>query len=310
MQVYLIASDLGGGVRGARLGGDLLVLHDSRKDAVLAGVPITRLATDIEQVYLGDEVRQENIRAKHLTTLAAFNTRLCQTIAQEARVPALFLSGDHSSAIGIISGLLQRYTDLGVVWVDAHCDMNTPSTSGSGNVHGMPLGALLRADALLASAASAPASQPPAAWAAMQALSVSLPPENLFLIGARSIDPAEKQCLERYNIPNITVPQAREMGMAAVAQHALKHLGHCKHVFVSFDIDSLDELLVPGTGTPVDGGFTQAEALTLNEALLRSPELCAWEITEFNPLLDNTDRTLEVTYEHLGLVARAMRSQA
>ena len=300
MRVYILASDIGGSTRGACLGPTTLALHDSMHDRVLQGASFFTHTGSEEALYAAtSSTADQAVPAVHnIAAISAYNQALSATIAQQADLPALFLSGDHSSAIGIISGLLLLRENLGVIWVDAHADINTPKGSPTGNMHGMPLGALLEMEEA--------ANQQLPAWDALRAGTGGLPANRLVYIGARSVDPYEEAIIDRYGITRFTVPQAQQMGMETVAAAALHQLSACESVLVSFDIDVLDEQLVPGTGTPVAGGFSQEEALALNTALLSSHKVQAFELTEFNPLLDTTRQTISMAYQHMSLAAAVL----
>ena len=165
---------------------------------------------------------------------------------------AVFLGGDHSISIGSIAAAAQR-GPVGVVWVDAHSDFNTPQTSPSGNIHGMPVAALVGEGA-------APLVE---VGAARPALKTS----EIVQIGIRDLDAAERERLIRSGIHVFTMRHVDELGMAVVARQALDRLRHLPRIHVSLDMDSLDPSEAPGVGTPVPGGLTYREAHLLMEIL-------------------------------------------
>ena len=195
---------------------------------------------------------------------------------------AIFLGGDHSISIGSIAAAAQR-GPVGLVWVDAHGDFNTPETSPSGNIHGMPVAALVGegASPLLAVGAKRPA----------------LKPSEIVQIGIRDLDAPERERLIRSGIHVFTMRHVDELGMAVVARQALDRLRHLPRIHVSLDMDSLDPAEAPGVGTPVPGGLTYREAHLLMEILGDSGRVASLDIVEINPILDQMNRTAELAVE-------------
>ena len=262
---------------------------------------------------------------KNIEAIANYCEQLSDEIKKVSKLSKLpvVLSGDHSSAVGIIGGLMRVVPDkrLGVVWIDAHPDLNTPYTSTSGNVHGMSLAAPLGEDNLLEKCRK-PTKHELRAWEKMKSLGSEretkkdhqkhLLPEDIVLIAARSIDPAEASLIDRLKIRNISVEELRKETKKSISFSSyeqtkvyhnavlpsLNHLRHCDRIYISFDIDSLDKALVPGTGTPVEEGLSKEEAIALNTYFLRclansNSSVCGWEITEVNPKLDHSYKTIQ-----------------
>lgn len=195
---------------------------------------------------------------------------------------AVFLGGDHSISIGSIAAAAQR-GPVGLVWIDAHSDFNTPETSPSGNIHGMPVAALVGEGAppLLTIGANRPALKPP----------------EIVQIGIRDLDAQERQRLIRSGIHVFTMRHVDELGMAVVARQALDRLRHLPRIHVSLDMDSLDPSEAPGVGTPVPGGLTYREAHLLMEILGDSGRVASLDIVEINPILDEMNKTAELAVE-------------
>ena len=195
---------------------------------------------------------------------------------------AVFLGGDHSISIGSIAAAVQR-GPVGVVWVDAHSDFNTPETSPSGNIHGMPVAALVGegASPLVEVGATRPA----------------LKTSQIVQIGIRDLDAAERERLIRSGINVFTMRHVDELGMAVVARQALDRLRHLPRIHVSLDMDSLDPAEAPGVGTPVPGGLTYREAHLLMEILGDSGRVTSLDIVEINPILDEMNKTAELAVE-------------
>jgi arginase len=206
----------------------------------------------------------------------------CSRIYQEARAAVargsfpLFLGGDHSLAVGTIAGVTEE-EPIGVLWIDAHADMNTHETSPSGNLHGMPLAALLGhgRPELVDVGRAGP----------------KLDPGDVVLIGTRSIDPGERELIRHSGIGVYTMREIDERGVSVVVREALVRLAHRQRLHVSLDMDVLDPGEAPGVGTPVSGGLTYREAHLVMEMIAESERVASAEVVEINPILDNGNRT-------------------
>jgi len=188
----------------------------------------------------------------------------------------LFLGGDHSLAVGTIGGVTEE-EPVGVLWIDAHADMNTPETSPSGNLHGMPLAALLGygRDEMVNLGRKGP----------------KLQPGDVVLIGLRSIDPGERDLIRKTGVGVYTMRELDERGVSVVLREALVRLAHRRRLHVSFDMDVLDPSEAPGVGTPVSGGLTYREAHLLMEIVAESGRVASAEVVEINPILDHENET-------------------
>ena len=221
---------------------------------------------------------------RHLPEVVA----VCQAVYQLASACAptpeipIFLGGDHSIAIGSVAGTATA-GPLGLIWIDAHGDFNTPDTSPSGNIHGMPVAALTgRGHPALVDLGHPGA---------------KLRPQEIAMIGVRDLDPAEREGLASSGVHVYTMRDVDELGMATVARRALSHLNHLQRIHVSLDMDSIDPDVAPGVGTPVPGGLTYREAHLLMEILAESGKLSSLDIVEINPILDDGNRTAELAVE-------------
>jgi arginase len=201
----------------------------------------------------------------------------------------LLLGGDHSMAAGSVAGVSEYYRRrserIGLIWFDAHSDINTPETSPSGNVHGMPLAALLGLGPEPLSAICNPDSKVAA--------------ENVVLIGLRDIDAAERDNIRRAGLQHVyTMREIDERGMRAVMEEALKAASNGTAGFhVSLDMDWIDPEDAPGVGTPVRGGATYREAHLAMEIVADHGGLCSFEIVEVNPVIDEHNRTADLAVE-------------
>jgi arginase len=213
----------------------------------------------------------------------------------------LVLGGDHSIAIGSISGALQQYgKDLAVLWVDAHVDINTPEVSPSGNLHGMPLAALT---GLKSTAQGEDGNQ----WAALSKIvgDRKLDPKKLAWIGLRDVDRGEVANLKRVkNALPLTMQDVDVLSVSGALDKVIKQFAaaKAKAVWVSFDVDCLDPVFAPGTGTAVRGGFTYREGHLIAETLCEvfgqgSLKLAGLDVVEVNPLADTNNETAAVAVE-------------
>lgn len=193
---------------------------------------------------------------------------------------AIFLGGDHSMSIGTIPAALHRAERVGVLWVDAHGDFNTPQTTPSGNVHGMVVASLMGLC-------------PPTITVGDRRLR----PDQIVMIGIRDLDAEERLALRASGIRVLTMRDIDELGMARAAGEALRALGDADVLHVSWDMDSLDPQVVSGVGTPVPGGLTYREAHLLMETLADDGRVRSLDLVEINPILDTANRTAEVAVE-------------
>lgn len=194
----------------------------------------------------------------------------------------VFLGGDHSISVGTISGQA-RGDRLGVVWVDAHADYNTPDTSPSGNVHGMPLAALV--------------GDGPPELVDFGHPGPKLDPALVALVGLRDVDVEERRRLQAGRLNIFTMRDIDERGMAAVAHSLIERLADADRIHVSLDLDSLDPDIAPGVGTPVPGGLTYREAHLLMEILCDTGRVTSLDLVEINPILDRGNDTARLAVE-------------
>lgn len=195
----------------------------------------------------------------------------------------IFLGGDHSVAIGTVSGVAGAGGRTGVLWVDAHADFNTPATSPSGNVHGMPLAVLTGRgiSELVGIGGEGP----------------SVSSEDVAMIGLRSVDLEERRLLAEAGVHVYTMKDVDVHGIARVVRRALKDLSHLDRVHLSLDLDVVDPEVAPGVGTPVRGGLTYREAHLVMELINESGVVTSLDIVEVNPILDARNGTAELAVE-------------
>ncbi|MGH8378122.1 MAG: arginase, partial [Gammaproteobacteria bacterium] len=194
----------------------------------------------------------------------------------------LILGGDHSQAIGSIAGAVRYFKhqgkELGVFWCDAHTDMNTPETSRSGNIHGMPLSTLL--------------GMGPKELTGISGQIPALKPEHVVIYGVRDVDAEEAKLVKKSGVRVFTMSEIDARGAAACLEEAMGILGRASAgIHLSYDLDGSDPSVAPGTGTPVPGGLNFRESHLVCEVLARSGRLTSMEVVELNPILDIENRT-------------------
>jgi arginase len=229
--------------------------------------------------------------ARYLTEIAETCTRTAEAVVKtlEEGITPLVLGGDHSLAAGSVSGVAEFYRrkgeKVGILWIDAHTDINTPATSPSGNVHGMPLAALLGLG--------------PEALGNLYGFSPKIAPENTVLIGIRDIDAAERENIRKAGVAEVyTMRDIDERGMRTVMEEALRAAGRGTAGYhVSLDMDWIDPEDAPGVGTPVRGGATYREAHLAMEIIADHGRLLSFEIVEVNPVIDEHNRTADLAVE-------------
>ncbi|MER2000270.1 MAG: arginase [Lysinibacillus sp.] len=209
--------------------------------------------------------------------------RRVKTILADDRFP-LILGGDHSISIGTVSAINETFQNIGVIWYDAHGDLNLPETSPSGNIHGMSLAINLGFGHPLCTAL----------------VTNALKPENVVLIGARDLDEGERVLIKKIGMKVFTMHEVDLLGMAEVMRQTLEHLANVEHIHLSVDLDALDPLECPGVGTPVRGGMTYRESHLAMELLADSGKVKSAEFVEVNPILDEKNKTAEVAVALIG----------
>ncbi|NLJ58413.1 MAG: arginase [Tissierellia bacterium] len=282
-----VAIDLGAGTPGVSLGPSairyagvterLTNIGYNVKDEgdILANKPISPLT--------------DGVKLKFLDEITRVNTELCNKVSKvmaEGRFP-LVLGGDHSIAIGTIAGVTQHKKNLGVIWFDAHGDINTEETSPSGNIHGMPAAVSL-------------------GFGHERLTSIGgsynkLQPDKLVYIGCRDLDAGERKVLKELGITVFTMHEIDRYGMTQVIEKAIEIAGDgTDGIHVSFDLDSLDPAYAPGTGTRVPGGLTYRESHLALEMVALSQKVVSAEFVEVNPIIDNCNSTAKTAVALMG----------
>jgi arginase len=202
----------------------------------------------------------------------------------------VLLGGDHSISIGTFSGVASAANAsgarrTGILWLDAHADFNTPETSPSGNIHGMPLAILTgRGHPDLVGIGGG----------------TTVGAEDVAILGLRSVDREEREALASAGVSVYTMKEVDAYGVASVVRSALKDLSHLDRVHLSFDLDVLDPEIAPGVGTPVRGGLTYREAHLVMELVNEASVVTSLDVIEINPILDAKNGTAELAVELVG----------
>lgn len=302
LQFVEVKFGLGASKHGAQLGVDAIkIAAVNAQSNLFYKYPST--SVPINEDWIKDN--NENKFANHINVIIEAYQRVSETVCNTLQADnfAFVLAGDHSTAAGTIAGIKKAFPDkkLGVIWVDAHGDLHSPYTSPSGNLHGMPLGVALNfSKTEIAKMVADPINKVPASivkqWNELCQIGKqgsNLEPENLVFIGIRDLEDAEWEIIEYKNIKYFT---GNEKIMQQIAEDALNYLNSCDIIYVSFDIDSIDASIVPGTGTPVANGLTLKQAEILLETFWESKKLVCMEMVEINPLLDDKNKTAETAF--------------
>ena len=210
-------------------------------------------------------------------------------ILKEGNIP-VFIGGDHAAAMGTVSASSTYYGETGLIWIDAHPDINTDATSASGNIHGMPVAALIGEgyDALTK----------------ILTENKKIKKENVVLFGLRDIDPPEQITLDRLNIKYFTYRDIQEKGLDVCLDESIKYLSHLEHIHVSFDIDSVNPQILPGVSVPVESGFTLPEIYTVFDRYLNELPVGAIDVMEFNSVYDKDKKTSDFVINILNFIQK------
>ena len=280
--------DLGAGRRGVDMGPSALRIAGlGERIAALAYEVRDRgnLSTPVPETKTRGDQNKKYIREISRVCRRVYRTSL-ESLTDGA-IP-LVLGGDHSLAAGSVAAAAayakRRRRKIGLIWVDAHGDMNTPETSTSGNVHGMPLAALLGAE--------------PSELSGIGGFSPTVDPSKTVLLGARNLDQQEKRRILESGIHVFTMNDIDRDGLAAVAARSIALAGAATlGIHVSFDLDACDPAIAPGVGTAVKGGLSYREAHMLMELVAESGKMSSLDLVEANPILDTRNATAQLGVE-------------
>lgn len=304
-------SDIGAGTRGADLGVDAIeIAAINAQSDYFNRYEFVDVQTFNEAVY----EKQNTPYALRIGKVLA----VCEGLSNEVKSCLtnggfpLVLSGDHSSALGSISGVKCAYPDkrIGVVWIDAHADIHSPYTTPSGNIHGMPLAAAL-ADDNMDRSVNKVSETTETNWQAMKNIGGITPKilhDDLVYFGVRDTEEPEDYTIDKNGIKNYKVEEVRYRGMEVCLAETLERLKKCDYIYISFDVDSMDcDLISKGTGTPVSKGFDQHEIKQIINGIVKSGKVTCVELVEVNPCLDNKGNVMaETAFEVLENITKTI----
>lgn len=303
IKIIEVKSEIGAGTRGAGMGVDAV------KIAALD------FGSSFFKRHESAEVPDENNLllepvthdfAKRIKAVYSLSERLAQQVksfCMEEKTFPIVLAGDHTSAIGVVSGIRMAFPEkkLGIIWIDAHADIHSPYTTPSGNMHGMPVAAIVGEDNR-EHQINKPDEETVEYWEKLKNLGGAPPKvhyEDIVMVSVRDFERQEDYLLRKHNVKNISVTEIRSRGVEREAALILSALDACDLIHISFDVDAMDPEISRGTGTPVPGGLTEKEAGSLIYYLLRSKKVCCLEVVEINPTLDKENLMAENAFEIL-----------
>ncbi len=302
IEVY---SDIAGHKKGASLGIKELKKSSEDLESKYFKKFLSQVVEDENHAYK-DESKFKH--AKYIDKISLVIERLAQRV-KEVRLNddfPIILAGDHASCAGTMHGLKMAHPndEIGVVYIDAHADIHSPYTSNSGNIHGMPLAIACAIDNKEFMIQDITPKEKKY-WDNIKYLagpSPSINLNNIVFCALRDFEEPEANLIKKHNIPVHTVEDITLNGISNTVKNIFDKLSNCKYIYVSFDVDSIDPLFVPGTGTPVSKGLSYNQALQLNIELIKNDKVCCWEMAEINPLYNKkSDDSLKI-FEILEMV--------
>jgi arginase len=280
--------DLGAGRRGVDMGPSAIRLACLNEKLAQLGYQVDDLGN--VTVDLPENIPAGPVNARYLPQIAHTCERVAEIVEramEQGRMP-LVLGGDHSVAMGTVAGVASVYRKqkqkIGLIWIDAHADMNTPESSPSGNVHGMPLACLL--------------GKGPKELTHIAGFAPKVEAANVAIIGLRDVDQIERENVRSAGVAAFTMRDIDERGLRSVMQDAIARATAGTAAFhLSFDMDAVDPDEAPGVGTPVRGGITYREAHLAMETVCDSGMMVSMEMVEVNPVIDSANRTALLAVE-------------
>lgn len=290
VKIIGVPMDLGAGRRGVDMGPSAIRIAGLNQ-------AISRMGFQVEDVgnvnvRTPESMKRSNVHAHYLPEITSVCEQLAESVEEtvaNGSIP-IILGGDHSIAMGSAAGVASHYKKqnkcIGIIWLDAHTDINTPQSSPSGNVHGMPLAALL--------------GRGPKELTHIAGFSPKIRPENAAVIGARSVDPGESDLIREMGIRVFTMSEMDERGIGSVIEEAIRIATNNTAGFhATLDMDFLDPFYAPGVGTREPGGGTYRETHLAMEKIADSGRMLSVEVTEVNPLYDSANQTAQFAVEFI-----------
>ena len=283
-----VPMDLGAGRRGVDMGPSAIRVAGINRAIAAMGFAVTDCGNLV--IPQPESLPQTSVRARYLNEIAAACAELAEKVERsldEGALPVV-LGGDHSIAVGSASGVAayqkKRGARAGLIWLDAHTDINTPESSPSGNIHGMPLAAIL--------------GQGAAELTMVAGFAPKIDPKHTAVIGARSVDPGEREIIRQLGVKVFTMSDLDERGMGSVIAEAIDIASTGTAGYhVTMDMDFIDPSFAPGVGTPENGGATFRESHLAMEKIAQAGGALAIEMTEVNPLFDTANQTARLAVD-------------
>lgn len=302
IKIIEVPSEIGAGTRGASLGVEAI------KIAALDFMSNFFIHFPTERIPVENKLLYEPIEspyAKRIKGVATMYEKVSKSVADSLKnnfFPVI-ISGDHSMGGAAISGvkIARPESKLGVIWIDAHADLHTPYTTPSGNMHGMPLAAVINEDNTECAVHELD-EETTKQWNFLKnigAIAPKVAPEDVVLISLRDFEREEKFLIDKYSMKVVSTKEVRNKGAENVVRSVLRYLSDCTDIFISFDVDSLDSAISKGTGTPVSNGLREREAEDLISKFMQNRKVCCFEITEVNPTLDKENLMAEIAFNIL-----------
>lgn len=302
IKIIEVKSEIGAGTRGSSMGVDAIKIA-----ALDFGSAFFKRYKSVEIPNENNLLLEPVVHdyAKRIKGIFNLNDRIAKEIQKtlKAEQVPIVLAGDHSSALGTISGIRMAHPEkrLGVIWIDAHADLHSPYTTPSGNMHGMPLACVLGEDNKDRQQ-NKPDDETVEYWEKLKNLGNICPKiqySDLVFIALRDIEPQEEYLIKKNKVRVVNLQEIRKKAVERVAIDSLNYLDHCDLIYVSFDVDSMDSRISSGTGTPVPNGITEKEAGNLIYYIMRSKKIVCFEMVEINPTLDKENLMAENAFEIL-----------
>ncbi len=309
LRIIEVKSEIGAGTRGASMGPAAIKIAALDYGSNLFK-KVDRIEVPVENQLLFESPGSPYAkRIKGMLNVLEKTANQVRNTLKSNEFP-IVLAGDHSTAAGTISGIKMAYPKqkIGVIWIDAHADLHSPWTTPSGNMHGMPLAAVLAEDNMT-NKMNKVDKDTQDLWNKIKKIGNIGPKiewSDLVYIALRDVEPEESYLLKKNKVKIFSTNDVKRNGVEKIARDTLAHLNRCQLIYISFDVDSMDSSISKGTGTPVRNGITEKEAGSLLVRLVQNEKVCCFEIAEVNPTMDKENLMAENTFEILQRVANQL----
>jgi arginase len=303
-KIIILDSEIGASTRGASLGPEALKIASiGSENAPFKTLECIYVGTENDALFQLPAYQNAKYIDQVIPTYERMSIQIRDVLLQNEN--PFVLTGDHSSGGAIITGLKKAFPDqkIGIIWIDAHADLHTPYTSPSGNMHGMPLGVAMGLSQNPQMQRNQVSPEVSGKW--MQLLnacdkSPMIKGEDICFLGLRDFEKEEREIINDLGIEWYSVESCRKYGLDGIMKKVVAKFSGYDKLFISFDVDSLDDSISKGTGTSVPNGFSENEMIAIFNTLKSNPILCCVEVTEINPLLDDKNKMAEAAWRILG----------